>query len=116
MEDLLYHDVKRNKSYVVTRQRRGVRSAVLDFERLACVNSLSLVRVSLLTGRSHQIRVQFASRGLPLVGDRKYGSQNRTVPLALWSSELSFPHPVSGETLSFSAPPPASAPWTVFPG
>ncbi len=115
MEDLLYHDARRNKSYVVTRQRRGVRDAALEFERLAGRNSLSLVRIKLLTGHTHQIRVQFASRALPLVGDRKYGSRNRALPLALWSAELSFPHPDSGETLCFTASPPALEPWISFP-
>ena len=114
LEDLLYHDVKRNKSYVVTRQRRGVRDAALVFKRIAFINGLSLVNVQLLTGRSHQIRVQFSSRGLPLVGDRKYGSQNHALPLALWSAELSFPHPLNGRTLHFSAPPPSDAPWAYF--
>ena len=118
LRDLLYHDAARSKSYVVTRARRGVREAVLDYTLLgvaahedAC---LSALRIALHTGRSHQIRVQFASRGLPLVGDGKYGASLRSGPLALWSASLGFPHPLTGERLRFSAPPPAGFPWELF--
>ena len=116
LEDLLYRDAARNKSYVVTRQRRGVREARLQYRCLARLDGLSLVRVRLETGRSHQIRVQFSSRGLPLAGDRKYGSRNRDWPLALWSCALAFRHPVTGEALAFSAPPPEAEPWPRFAG
>lgn len=113
LRDLLYHDAAKNKSYVVTRQRRGVREAALRFETLDRREGRSLVRVELLTGRSHQIRVQFASRKLPLLGDRRYGGDPAPA-LALWSEALRFSHPESGEKLAFSAPPPAEAPWTLF--
>ena len=113
LRDLLYHDAAKNKSYVVTRQRRGVREAALRFETLDRREGRSLVRVELLTGRSHQIRVQFASRKLPLLGDRRYGGDPAPA-LALWSEALRFSHPESGEKLAFSAPPPAEAPWTQF--
>ena len=112
MRDLLYHDAKTNKSYVVKRMRRGVREAVLRFETLETREGLSLVRVELLTGRSHQIRVQFASRQLPLLGDRRYGGGEGEP--ALWSGELRFLHPTSGKELHFTAPPPAKEPWTYF--
>ena len=114
MRDLLFHDAQRNKTFVVTRQRRGVREAVLDYRVLAAREDCSLVRVALHTGRSHQIRVQFASRGLPLLGDAKYGSRVRGCGVALWSAALAFPHPLSGETLRFTAPPPDTEPWTRF--
>lgn len=112
MRDRLYHDAKTNKSYVVKRMRRGVREAVLRFETLETREGLSLVRVELLTGRSHQIRVQFASRQLPLLGDRRYGGGEGEP--ALWSGELRFLHPTSGKELHFTAPPPAKEPWTYF--
>jgi 23S rRNA pseudouridine1911/1915/1917 synthase len=83
-------------------------------ETLEHREGLSLARVALQTGRSHQIRVQFASRGFPLVGDPKYGSAWRDVPLALFAAGLSFPHPATGERLSFSAEPPAIWPWILF--
>ena len=114
LRDLLYRDAAKNKSYVVTRTRRGVREAELSYERLAFREGLSLLRVQLKTGRSHQIRVQFASRGFPLVGDKKYGSTVRDAGLALWSTRLSLPHPGSGETLSAELPPPEIRPWTLF--
>lgn len=116
MTDLLYRDAKKNKSYVVRRMRRGVREAALTFETLARAESLSLVRIALQTGRSHQIRIQFASRGFPLVGDTKYGSAWRGSPLALFASALAFPHPESGEELRFTASPPDLWPWTLFEG
>ena len=112
MRDLLYHDARTNKSFVVRRMRRGVREAALRYETLEQRDGLSLVCVELLTGRSHQIRVQFASRQLPLLGDRRYGGGEGEI--ALWSNELRFVHPQSGEKLRFTAPPPAKDPWTRF--
>ncbi len=112
--DLLYRDRQKNKSYVVKRMRRGVREAVLRFETCGRAEGLSLVRIALETGRSHQIRVQFASRGFPLVGDGRYGSAYRDAPLALFAAALSFPHPETGERLAFTAGPPPLWPWTCF--
>ena len=118
LRDLLFHDRSKNKTYVVDRERRGVKEAVLDYHLLASAETesgvLSLVRVTIHTGRTHQIRVQFASRGLPLAGDGKYGSPLRTCPLALWSHGLSLPHPATGEVVSFSAQPPREFPWEIF--
>ena len=114
LRDLLYRDAQKNKSYVVKRMRRGVREARLRYETLAHRGGLSLLRVELETGRSHQIRVQFASRGFPLVGDGRYGSAFRDAPLALFASALAFPHPVTGEALRFEAAPPEHWPWTLF--
>ena len=118
MRDLLYHDAARNKSFVAARPRRGVKEALLDYELIESVpcegRTLSALRIILHTGRSHQIRVQFASRGMPLVGDARYGSAFRGCPLALRSARLRFPHPVSGEEMSFSAPPPEDFPWGYF--
>lgn len=111
--DLLLHDRARNKSFVVRRMRGGVREAALDYRVLAARDDLSLVQVRLRTGRTHQIRVQFASRGTPLSGDGKYGGGSG--PLALWSAWLAFPHPVSGKPLSFSALP-AGGTWEAFRG
>lgn len=118
LKDLLYHDASRNKSYVVKRMRRGVRQAELCYTLLETSRigseEISLLDVELRTGRSHQIRVQLASRGLPLAGDGRYGSPFRDCGIALWSHSLAFPHPVTGEEMRFSAPPPDSFPWTAF--
>ena len=114
MRDLLYHDAAKNKTYVVKSLRRGVREGELSYQKLAQTEALSLVRIRLLTGRSHQIRIQFASRKLPLVGDKKYGSRYRDCPLALWSERLSFRHPVTGEILDYHISPPDAWPWNTF--
>ncbi len=118
MEDLLYHDVRKNKSYVVDRKRGGVKHAKLTYEVLATADTdngaFSLVRVRLYTGRTHQIRVQFASRKMPLAGDSRYGGI-RTCPLALWSHRLTFPHPIGGERIeSISLPDIHAFPWDLF--
>ena len=119
LRDLLFKDSAHNKSYVVKRMRRGVRQAELEYHVKSVKDSaggkLSLVEIGLHTGRSHQIRVQFSSRGMPLVGDGKYGARGMKCPIALFSSFLSFPHPLTGEMLSFSAKPPAGYPWDLFP-
>lgn len=118
MDDLLYHDVQRNKSYIVDRKRGGVKRAKLAYEVLATAEhdggTYSLVRVRLHTGRTHQIRVQFASRRMPLAGDSRYGGL-RTCPLALWSCRLTFPHPFSGEVIENCSLPDIHAfPWNLF--
>ena len=87
--DLLWKDSAKNKVFVVKRERRGVKKARLEFTRLTASES-SLVRIRLHTGRSHQIRVQFASRGFPLVGDHKYGARDESAAPFLFSCCLSF--------------------------
>ena len=112
--DLLFHDRGRNKSYVVMRRRAGVREAGLDYRVLETREGLSLLHIRLRTGRTHQIRVQAASRAHPLVGDVKYGSTVRDCPIALWSHALCFALPSTGETRRFEALPEARAPWALF--
>lgn len=162
MRDLLFKDSKSGKSYVVNSRRRGVREAVLSFEKISekifekisKENSeefsgkiseipsqnfsenlsgeiseiplqkisqkssretrVSLVKIKLETGRSHQIRVQFSSRKMPLVGDGRYGARDNC-QIALWSCGLSFKMQ-SGATARFSSPPPSVYPWTLFDG
>lgn len=111
-EDLLFFDRRKGKVFPVKRLRRGVKDARLRYELMEEKNSLSLVRVFPETGRTHQIRVQFASRKMPLYGDRKYGGAGNG--LALFCRSLSFPHPVKGEMLSFSASPESAYPWSLF--
>ena len=97
-EDLLWKDSKKNKVFVVKRQRAGVKKARLEFKRLSS-GETSLVHVRLHTGRSHQIRVQFSSRGFPLVGDHKYGSRDEKTEPILFSCRIRFPY--RGETAVF---------------
>lgn len=119
MEDLLFHDREKNRTYVVKRPRKGVKEAVLEYETLASAGSdpetgaFSLVRIRLLTGRTHQIRAQFSSRKLPLCGDRRYGAKTAG-DIALWSRRLTFRHPETGEELTFRAGPPKDGPWAAF--
>jgi 23S rRNA pseudouridine1911/1915/1917 synthase len=101
-EDLLFKDSGKNKVFVVKRERKGVKKARLEFTRLTCCDP-ALVRIRLHTGRSHQIRVQFASRGYPLVGDHKYGSRDDSPAPMLFSCKLTFP--LFGETKVFEALP-----------
>lgn len=116
--DLLFHDVSRNKSYVVDKVRRGVKRAELSYEVLSESETegktLTLVRVRLYTGRTHQIRVQFASRGLSLVGDRKYGGSANESGLALFASKLSFTHPMTKEPLTLEAVPSPDSAFGLF--
>jgi 23S rRNA pseudouridine1911/1915/1917 synthase len=101
MEDLLFFDRSKNKSFTVKKERRGVKKALLSYKVLAEKDGLSVVRVKLHTGRTHQIRVQFASRKMPIVGDRRYGSKSDSKIIALWSCYISFIHPVTKEKMTF---------------
>ena len=101
-EDLLWKDSRKNKVFVVKRMRGGVKKARLEFTRLTSGEE-SLVRIRLHTGRSHQIRVQFASRGYPLVGDHKYGARDNVPAPMLYSCKLTFPH--KGKLLEFEKLP-----------
>ena len=101
LSDLLFFDKAKNKSFTVKKERRGVKKALLSYKVISEKDGLSLVRVTLHTGRTHQIRVQFASRKMPLVGDRRYGSRKESGIIALWSCYISFMHPVTKEKMIF---------------
>lgn len=105
LEDLLFFDKRKNKSFTVKKERKGVKKALLSYNVLNEKAELSLVEVKLMTGRTHQIRVQFASRKMPLVGDRRYGAKDDSKIIALWSKEVSFINPDSGERVSFQKLP-----------
>ena len=114
LRDLLNRAKAKNKSYVVKRKRAGVKDAELEYERLESVKERSLIHITLHTGRSHQIRVQFSSRKMPLIGDVKYGSTYKDCPIALWSYALSFNHPTSNEPLHLKQLPPMENFWKEF--
>ena len=101
-EDLLFKDSSKNKVFVVKKERKGVKKARLEYKRLHA-GETSLVRIRLHTGRSHQIRVQFASRGFSLVGDHKYGARDESPAPFLFSCQLTFPY--EGKSAVFSALP-----------
>lgn len=114
MRDLLWRDKSQRKTFVVTEMGRDVQEALLDYEVLERRGGLSLVRITLHTGRTHQIRAQFSSRGLPLVGDKKYG-KTEGCDIALWSYRLCFAHPKTGQSMDFClAPPKDRYPWSEF--
>lgn len=118
MTDLLFHDRAKNRSYVVNRMRRGVKDARLDYRTLACADlpdggKLSLISVILHTGRTHQIRVQFASRRLPLWGDNRYGLREKG-GIALFCRRIAFTHPATGLSVEIAAPLPDGFPWRLF--
>lgn len=103
MVDLLFKDSRKNKSFVVKSKRKGVKEASLEYVLLKTDGQKSLVRVLLHTGRTHQIRVQFASRKMPLLGDKKYGGDASCDNIALLSYRLTFNHPKTKEEMIFTA-------------
>ncbi|MBQ8015792.1 MAG: RluA family pseudouridine synthase [Clostridia bacterium] len=113
LKDLLFRDKQKNKTFVVKRERKGVREASLEYEVIGENEGFSLLDILLHTGRTHQIRVQFSSRKMPLCGDGRYGGGNGK--LALFAHTLEFCHPVSGEKLTFSLKPQFDTePWNRF--
>ncbi len=114
MEDLLRRDSLARKTYIADGPGKDVRQAALEYETLACREGLALVRVKLLTGRTHQIRCQFASRALPLAGDKKYGAAADACAIALWSHKVRFIHPETGETMEFMRKSPDIYPFSLF--
>ena len=114
--DLLFKDSRKNKSYVVARQRAGVKKAILEYEVLETTDTdngpVSLIKINLITGRSHQIRVQFSHRKMPLLGDKKYGSRHNG-NIALFSHGIALPY--RGNEIKVTALPEVSEfPWSLF--
>ena len=117
--DLLYHDKQNNKSFVVAKKRSGVKEALANYRLVETVtreagDDISLVEVELITGRTHQIRVQFASRKMPLVGDGKYGGKDNKATCALWSYKVEFTHPIMKKIVMLESFPPHDYPWNEF--
>ena len=112
LRDLLGRDKARKMTYVADAPGKGIQEAILDYQVISRNKDFSKVRIRLHTGRTHQIRVQFASRGLPLVGERKYSELDDPCEIALWSYRLAFTHPVTGKPVEFTHEPPITYPWT----
>ena len=115
LKDYLKKDEKTNTSYI-SNEKDG-KLSVLEYTKIKTKNSLSLVKINLLTGRHHQIRVQFSSRNLPLYGDHKYNPKfikDNKENIALIAKELSFYHPTTNELLHFEMPLPKKYPYDIF--
>ena len=113
LRDLLIRDKARKMTLVTKEPAKGVQEAILHYQTLAEAQGMSRVRIQLVTGRTHQIRTQFASRNLPLVGERKYAVLEEDCEIALWSAKVGFTHPTTGERMVFFKEPPGVYPWTV---
>ena len=118
LRDLLFKDSTKNKTFVVKRARRGVKEAYLNYRALAPATptpwgDCSPILVTMGTGRSHQIRVQFSTRGMPLLGDGKYGGSDNGTSVALFSHRIAFVHPRTGKTVDVSLAP-CGMPWELF--
>ncbi|MEA5003105.1 MAG: RluA family pseudouridine synthase [Christensenella sp.] len=113
LEDHLLKDGDTNTTSVVLPDTPGAKRALLDYDTAAQKDNLTLLSITLRTGRSHQIRVQLAHAGAPLLGDVKYGGKNAK-NLCLWSYSLSILHPTKKERLTFTCPPPSAYPWDMW--
>ena len=112
LEDYLIKDNNKNISYIATKDK-GKYSA-LEYKIVNTKNNLSLVEINLITGRSHQIRLQFASRNHPLLGDSKYGNNPSNINIALFAKSITFTHPTTKEKLTFTLDIPNRYPFNIF--
>ena len=112
LRDLLVRDKARRMTLVAKEPGKGVQEALLSYQTLGSREDMSRVRIQLHTGRTHQIRVQFSSRGMPLVGERKYAVLEDPCEIALWSYRVAFNHPITGKRMEFVQEPPECYPWT----
>ena len=114
LRDLLLRNKQERKTYIVDETGKGVQEAILQYRVTGTTDTLTWIRIRLITGRTHQIRAQFSGRGLPLVGERKYAVLEDPCEIALWSYRLAFTHPVTGAPMEFILEPPKVYPWTEF--
>lgn len=113
LTDLLLRDKQAKMTLVVNEPAKGVQEAILHYRVLSQTADLSRIHIQLVTGRTHQIRVQFSSRGMPLVGERKYAVLPDECEIALWSCRLAFTHPTTGKAMEFTKEPPDTYPWSI---
>ena len=116
LTDLLIRDKARKMTMVAKEPGKGVQEAILDYTLLDKNADYAMVKIHLRTGRTHQIRVQFSSRGYPLAGERKYAVQDDPCEIALWSHRIGFAHPTTGQWMDICKEPPEEYPWTKFEG
>lgn len=116
LKDYLYKNKKTNMVSVVRKDHKEAKNAELSYETLAKKDGFSLVEIDLKTGRSHQIRVQFASRKHPLFGDQRYGQSVNKVgqQISLWSHKIKIEHPTTKEKMEFVCEPPQEYPWNIY--
>ncbi len=114
LTDLLLRDKARKMTLVTDMPKKGALESSLTYQRQAAVEDYSKLHIQLETGRTHQIRVQFSSRGFPLVGERKYAVLEDECEIALWSYRLAFRHPTTGAPVEFTLEPPEAYPWNLF--
>ena len=114
LTDLLGRDKARKMTFVASEPAKGVQEAILHYQVAAKNDTMAKVRIRLQTGRTHQIRVQFASRGMPLVGERKYSTLDDPCEIALFSCKLGFTHPTTGKPMVFTHETPEIYPWSSF--
>ena len=114
LEDLLGRDKARKMTYVAAQPGKGIQQASLSYQLMGRAQGMGKLEIRLHTGRTHQIRVQFASRGFPLVGERKYSTLDDPCEIALYSRSIGFRHPVSGSWMHFQHEPPECFPWSLF--
>jgi 23S rRNA pseudouridine1911/1915/1917 synthase len=115
IKDYLYKNAVENKSYAVDKNQKGSKQATLEYEVIGVKQGYSLLKIKLITGRHHQIRVQLANIGFPIFGDQKYNDNTRKAQIALWAYELSFVHPVKKELVSYQCKPDFMVfPWSLF--
>lgn len=113
LEHFLWKDRKKNKSFVVDKNKEGAKLAVLQYAVKAKSDRYVLVEVDLKTGRHHQIRVQLAHKKAAIKGDLKYGAKrsNQDGSICLHARKFSLIHPVKKERITFVAPPPSDNLW-----
>lgn len=114
LRDLLLRSRAERRTYIVSEPERYAKEAVLSYELLGEAGGMSLLHIALGTGRTHQIRAQLSSRGMPIAGDRKYGGGSAGCPTALWSCAVEFSHPRTGRRMSFAEAPERVFPWDRF--
>ena len=112
LEDYLIKNEKENKSYITTKEKG--KYSCLEYEVLSTKDNMSLVEINLITGRSHQIRVQFSSRNTPLIGDSKYGHNPNNIDIALFAKSITFNHPTTKEELTLTLDIPNKYPFNLF--